>query len=88
VGPGGRILPHDAPATLWASAVREYWNDPDAYRRASEAAEAHAARPEIDPARQIETLAAILAESAAPTAPLDRCAPRRPERQGGERLTA
>ena len=88
IGPGGRILPHDAPASLWAAALREYWNDPHAYRQASEAAEAHAARPEIDPARQIETLAAILTESAQSSAPIDRCGPERPERQGGERLTA
>lgn len=61
VGPGGRILPHDAPADVWATVLREYWSDPDVYQAASAAALAHAKRPEIDPARQIEALAAVLA---------------------------
>lgn len=63
VGPGGRILPHDAPAEAWANALREYWTKPAVYQAASAAALAHAARPEIDPARQIEALAAVLVDS-------------------------
>jgi glycosyltransferase involved in cell wall biosynthesis len=62
VGPGGRVLPHDAPASLWAAALREYWEDPAVYRAASEAALAHAERPEIDPTHQIAALAEILAD--------------------------
>ena len=64
IGPGGRVLPHDAPAADWAAALREYWNDPAVYRAASEAALAYAQRPEIDPRRQIGELLAILAEAA------------------------
>jgi len=63
VGPGGQVLPHDAPAAVWAAALREYWNDPDVYEQAAAAALAHARRPDIDPARQVAALAAILAEA-------------------------
>ncbi|MGF1630928.1 MAG: glycosyltransferase [Kiloniellaceae bacterium] len=63
VGPGGRVLPHDAPAAVWAAALREYWGNPEVYRTASESALSYANRTEIDPARQIAVLAAILAES-------------------------
>lgn len=84
VGPGGQVLPHDAPATLWAAAVREYWRDPEVYRAASDAALAHSQRPEIDPARQIAALAAVLAGSLQDEAPADD----QPERQQGERLSA
>jgi glycosyltransferase involved in cell wall biosynthesis len=64
VGPGGRVLPHDAPAAVWAAALREYWNDTEAYLAASEAALAHAQRPEIDPRHQIAALLEILAAQA------------------------
>jgi glycosyltransferase involved in cell wall biosynthesis len=63
VGPGGSVLPHDAPATVWAEALREYWRDPAVYQRASAAALDYARRPEIDPQRQVRDLTAILADS-------------------------
>ena len=66
VGPGGRVLPHDAPVADWAAALREFWNDPKFYGKASDAALAYARRPEIDPRRQVAALAAILAESMTP----------------------
>jgi len=84
VGPGGCVLPHDAPATLWAATVREYWRDAEVYRTASDAALAHSQRPEIDPVRQITTLAAILAGSLDDDAAADE----RPGGQQGERLSA
>src|SRR3546814_11226340 len=59
VGPGGRVLPHAAPAAVWAAALREYWTPPTVYLEASEPALAHAARPDIDPARQLPGLADI-----------------------------
>jgi glycosyltransferase involved in cell wall biosynthesis len=68
VGPGGRVLPHDAPAAVWAAALREYWNDRAVYQAACDAALAYARRAEIDPQRQIAELASMLAESAAGTA--------------------
>lgn len=84
VGPGGRVLPHDAPAPVWAAALREYWNDAAAYRAASQAALAHAERPEIDPDRQIAALAAILAGSVHGGPPADV----RPAQEQGELLSA
>lgn len=60
VGPGGRVLAHDAAPEIWAAAAREYWNDAAVYEEASAAALAYARRAEIDPARQIATLESIL----------------------------
>lgn len=56
IGPAGRILPHDAPADVWAEAVREFWADSPVYREASKAAWSYGKRPEIDPQKQIESL--------------------------------
>lgn len=69
VGPGGRVLAHDAPAEIWAQAVREYWYDAAACEEASAAALAYARRAEIDPARQIATLEAILQAAVAGATP-------------------
>lgn len=63
VGPGGRVLPHDAPAAAWAEVLRSYWRDRRVYGEASAAALAHARRPEIDPQRQLDDLVAVLTES-------------------------
>lgn len=73
VGPGGRVLPHDAPAEVWAAALREIWSNPVLYEALSAAALAHSERPEIDPDRQIATLVDSLtgglADDAAPGPP-------------------
>jgi glycosyltransferase involved in cell wall biosynthesis len=82
VGPGGRVLPHDAPAGVWAAVLREYWNNETVYQATSEAALAYAKRAEIDPARQIAVLAAILAES------LQEASPAAPKGREGERASA
>jgi glycosyltransferase involved in cell wall biosynthesis len=76
VGPGGKVLPHDAPAAAWAAVLREYWRDRAVYGAASAAAQAHAGRSEIDPQRQLGELVAILAESL-------RGAPRDPIKMAG-----
>ena len=60
VGPGGVILPYDAPAAEWAVAVRTLWSDAGRHRALSQAAVDHAARPELDPERQIDALIAAL----------------------------
>jgi glycosyltransferase involved in cell wall biosynthesis len=49
VGSGGRFVPADAPAPAWAAALGEIIDDPEDYRRACEAARAHATREEVDP---------------------------------------
>lgn len=48
VGPGGVVLPHDAPTTEWVAALRRLWTDEAAYRELSEAAVSYAQRPELD----------------------------------------
>jgi glycosyltransferase involved in cell wall biosynthesis len=60
IGPGGVVVPIDAPAADWAEAVRRLWSDEVLYEQASRAALAHAARPEMDPDWQIDRLLGIL----------------------------
>jgi glycosyltransferase involved in cell wall biosynthesis len=56
VGPGGIVLPHNAPATVWADAVSALWSDQAHYDQLSKAAISHSARTELDPERQISAL--------------------------------
>jgi glycosyltransferase involved in cell wall biosynthesis len=49
VGPGGLLLPHDAPVADWAAALGRLWDDKTLYAELSAAARAHAARREIQP---------------------------------------
>ena len=60
IGPAGRVLPHDAPAEVWAEAVREFWADSAVYKEASAAAWSYGKRPEIDPQKQVESLVMTL----------------------------
>ncbi|HEU4549684.1 MAG TPA: glycosyltransferase [Rhizomicrobium sp.] len=69
VGPGGAILDPEAPIDLWVGEIRRLWTDADYYREKSQAALAHAGRPELDSANQIDALLALLRE-AAPLRPL------------------
>ena len=61
IGPGGIVVPWQAPIDDWVTALRSLWDDTEAWRRASEAAKRHAARPEMDADRQVDRLLAILA---------------------------
>jgi glycosyltransferase involved in cell wall biosynthesis len=61
VGPGGRLVAPDAGVEVWAAALRGLWYDRDAYADAAAGARRHAARPELDPARQLATLREIFA---------------------------
>jgi glycosyltransferase involved in cell wall biosynthesis len=65
VGPGGIVLPYNAPATVWASAISALWSDEMRYAPLSQAALDHAARDEIDPEHQVsqlmDTLARVIA---------------------------
>jgi len=47
VGDGGLLLPKDAPAEIWAEAIRSVLNDPEEYSRRCAAAYAFSERPEI-----------------------------------------
>jgi hypothetical protein len=49
VGPGGVLLPPDAPDKAWVAAVSSLWDDPTRYQDLGAAARAHARRADIDP---------------------------------------
>jgi glycosyltransferase involved in cell wall biosynthesis len=49
VGPGGILLPVDAPLDDWLVAFDRLWSDREAHRTYSELALAHARRPTIQP---------------------------------------
>lgn len=65
IGPGGIVLPHDAPTEDWVAALRRLWSDEAAYADLSQAAVAYAKRPELDFHRQHETFISVL-ENALP----------------------
>lgn len=56
VGPGGVVLDHDAPAQVWAAAIRDLWSNSPRYRAFSEAALAHSVRPAVNSDRQLQLL--------------------------------
>jgi glycosyltransferase involved in cell wall biosynthesis len=62
VGPGGRLVPADAPAAAWAAALGELVDDPEDYRRACDAARAHARRDEVDPVAIVARFERALAD--------------------------
>lgn len=55
VGPGGLLLPHDAPVEAWAAAFSEIWDSPERYERFSAAARAYSLRSEIQPDTIVDT---------------------------------
>ena len=65
IGPGGVILPADAPAGAWAAALGCLWDDAGAYAAASDAARAYAARAEIQPAAITAKLRGLLEHAVA-----------------------
>jgi glycosyltransferase involved in cell wall biosynthesis len=67
VGPGGIVLPHDAPATVWADTVAKLWSSPVDYDRLSHAALHHSARADLDPEQQVSTLIEMLNQLTAPS---------------------
>lgn len=50
VGPGGLLVPSDAPLADWAAAFSTLWDDPASYANYVDKALAYSKRPEIDPA--------------------------------------
>ncbi|MFZ2004714.1 MAG: glycosyltransferase [Stellaceae bacterium] len=55
VGPGGIVLPHDAPTRDWADTLAELWAGGTRYTELSEAALDHSRRPDLDPEQQVAT---------------------------------
>jgi glycosyltransferase involved in cell wall biosynthesis len=49
IGPGGIVVPADAPPGAWIAALSRLWDDNDAYAAAATAALAYAKRAEIQP---------------------------------------
>jgi glycosyltransferase involved in cell wall biosynthesis len=60
MGPGGMVLPHDAPAPVWADAITALWSDQSRYEQLSKAAFGHSTRSDLDPETQVSTLIATL----------------------------
>lgn len=62
IGPGGTIVPIDAPIEEWISAVRVLWFDEAHYEAVSAAALRYSKRPEMKSARQVDHLVEVLAD--------------------------
>ena len=60
IGPGGVILPAEAPAAAWAHAVQRLWDDQQHWRALSEKAVLHASRPEMSVRHKTRTWDALL----------------------------
>jgi glycosyltransferase involved in cell wall biosynthesis len=61
VGPGGLLVPDDAPAHQWAGALGRLWDEPDTYAVLSQAAYRHSQRAELQPAKIVSEFEAALA---------------------------
>lgn len=61
VGPGGLLVPPDAPVEQWEDALRRLWTDQALYRDLSDKAVRHAHRAEAAPDALVEKLLATLA---------------------------
>jgi glycosyltransferase involved in cell wall biosynthesis len=64
IGPGGIIVPADAPFGDWADALSRLWDDAGAYAAASNAARAYSKRPDIQPDTITAKLCAALTKLA------------------------
>ncbi|HEY8610216.1 MAG TPA: glycosyltransferase [Roseomonas sp.] len=65
VGPGGILLPADAPHEAWLAALGRLWDDPAAHAEYARAAKIHSARPEIQPEAIADHLCSLLPGMAA-----------------------
>ncbi len=74
IGPGGTIIPRDAPAPIWAEELRRFWRDQQHYAEISRRALAHSRRPALDPKRQVDAFLAIIRAAMQPGHPHARSA--------------
>ena len=65
VGPGGILIPPDAPPSAWVEALGRMWDDVDEHRRLADAAAAHSRRPEMAPEAVVAGVEAAIAEAIA-----------------------
>lgn len=63
IGPGGSVVPVDAPIDSWVSAVRALWTDAGHYEATSAAALQYSRRPEMSADRQVDQIINILQAS-------------------------
>lgn len=68
IGPGGIVLPHDAPIKMWASTLTRMWSEASLYEDLSLAAHAHAQRAALQPQHQFATFMDVISEAARPVA--------------------
>ncbi len=80
IGPGGTIVPREAPAPVWAEELRRFWYDQQHYADISRQALAHSRRPALDPRRQVDAFLAIIRDAMQPPRPHER------ERGPGDQL--
>ncbi len=71
IGPGGTVLEHDAPASVWAGAIRDLWADESLYQMKSDAALAYSQRDDMQAEQQMKTFMSVL-ETAARSSTLAR----------------
>jgi glycosyltransferase involved in cell wall biosynthesis len=73
VGPGGVLVPHDAPLERWAAAFSTLWDDPARYAQFAARAIDYSNRPDIDPetivAKFIEVVGRFVAAAPAAVTP-------------------
>jgi glycosyltransferase involved in cell wall biosynthesis len=62
IGPGGVVVPLDAPIERWAAALGEIVDDPARYAVYCDAAREHAGRDEVDPERIVDRFEGVLAD--------------------------
>jgi glycosyltransferase involved in cell wall biosynthesis len=60
IGPGGLVLPAQAPIEEWLGALSRLWDDPKAYAAFAQSAHDYSKRPEIQPAVIVKKLRDIL----------------------------
>ncbi|WP_072376803.1 glycosyltransferase [Hyphomicrobium sp. NDB2Meth4] len=60
VGPGGVLLDPEGPVQEWSDAIRRLWNDEAYWTRMSQAAIAHADRPELNCNEQVDAVFSVL----------------------------
>lgn len=64
IGPGGHIIPVDAPLEDWVSAIRRLWSDPAHYSEISASALRYSMREDMNPAKQVDQITDILTAQA------------------------
>lgn len=60
IGPGGLVLPAQAPIEDWLAALSKLWDDPDRYEEFAQAARDYSKRAEIQPAVIVNKLRDVL----------------------------